>query len=216
MIGGKLLAAALLMLAATPALADATTEQRLRDALRRTAQELQTLQAGQGDTVAKLAAATAERDKAIAALAAERGKSRPKPGADAALARVGGLERELADAKAQLAARDAEIAAARTGAQQQVLASRTDAERKIAAATAAAAEANGRIGQCTAQNDAMFKTASELLTLYRDPKFLSQVRGPASGILGLKRSRIENRVQAYGDTLYAQRYPPAVAKPIAQ
>lgn len=216
MLRGKIIAAALIMLAATPALADASTEQRLRDALRRTAQELQTLQVGQGDAAAQLAAATAERDKAVAALVAERGKSRPKPGADAALARVGGLERELADTRAQLKSRDAEIAAARAEAQQQVAAGRSDAERRIAAATAAATEANGRIGQCTAQNDAMFKTASELLTLYRDPKFLGQVRGPTSGILGLKRSRVENRMQAYGDTLYAQRYPPPVAKPIAQ
>ncbi len=216
MRGGKSIVVTLMMLAATPALADASTEQRLRDALRRTAQELQTLQAGQGDAAAQLAAATAERDKATATLAAERAKSRPRPGADAALARVGGLERELAETKVQLKARDAEIAAARAEAQKQVAAGRSDAERRIAAATAAATEANGRISQCTAQNDAMFRTASELLTLYRDPKFLGQVRGPTSGILGLKRSRVENRMQAYGDTLYAQRYPPAVAKPIAQ
>lgn len=210
----RALATAILVLA-TPALADEATEQRLRDALRRTAQELQTLQAGQSTAAGQLAAANAERDKAKSELAAERARARPKPGADAALARVGGLERDLAEARTQLKARDAEIAAARAEAQQQLASGRSDAERRVAAATAAATEAQGRIGQCTAQNDAMFKTASELLTLYRDPKFLGQVRGPASGILGLKRTRVENRMQAYGDKLYAQRYPPAVARPVA-
>lgn len=210
----RALAATLLVLA-MPALADEVTEQRLRDALRRTSQELQTLQAGQSTAAAQLAAANAERDKAVAALASERGKSRSKPGADAALARVPGLERDLAAARASLQAKDAEIAAARAEAQQQVASGRSDAERRVAAATAAATEAESRIGQCTAQNDAMFRTASELLTLYRDPKFLDQVRGPASGILGLKRTKLENRMQAYGDKLYAQRYPPAAAKPSA-
>lgn len=216
MAGGKSIAAALLMLVAVPALADATTEQRLRDALRRTAQELQTLQAGQGNAAAELAAATAARDQAVAALGVERGKARPRPGADAALARVGGLERELADAKSQLKAKDAQVAAARAEAERTMAAARSDAGSKIAVAAASVTAANGQIAQCTAQNDAMFKTANELLTLYRDPDFLGQVRGPASGILGFKRSRVENRMQSYGDTLYAQRFPPAVAKPLAQ
>lgn len=196
---------ALALLAPVAALGQSATEDRLRAALRRTAQELAAAQAANGEQAAALAAATAERDRLQQQLAQQpAGKPRAS---EADAARLASAEEARARAEAAVAERDSALATAR-------------AERDNARATAEAAvgdrinraeRESQRLGSevalCTEQNDRLFKTGYELATLYRDRGARAKAKGGID-VLGLSRAEIENRLSAYADQLYALRYPP--------
>ena len=192
----------LALLSACPALAQ-EPDARIRDALRRTTQELRAAQDLSATASAALATVTAERDAARAEVAglqarladAVRPAAAPPPGQDKALA-------ELQRRNAALSA-----SVARTQDSERRAGSTAQAEAaKAAEAKASAAKLQAVADSCTKSNAAMAKVATEVVHLYQDRHFRALLVLSDEPMLGLKRVELENMLQDYEDTLRTNTY----------
>lgn len=215
-----LLIAAALAVSATCAMAQqATLEERLREALRRTTVELRALQDQQATERAELTETKRQRD-----LLQQK--------VDQQVARISELEPRAAVA-AELPAREAELAAlrqqlldvqARNEALQKGLqewqagyedvatvAREKEAERRRLEGTLG--RATDTLAVCRDKNDALIKVAQEVLGLYQSEDFLSVWRGSYEPLLGLKKVELENIVQDYQDRVLDQQFFPPQQAP---
>jgi len=188
-----------LLLGASQAFGQATSlENRLREQLRATTTELQTIKDNQAALEARVAAA--ERDAANAKAA--------KPAA--APADTARLRAAAADANALAAARGSELAAAndKLAAMSADLAKvRAESERvqqAAAANTATLTRANTAIADCIAKNARLTSVANEILDAYRRIDF-GTVLASREPFVGKKRLALEQAAQDYDDRLRSEK-----------
>ena len=188
MAARELLAAALAMTYVVPAVAQ-SLEDRLRDQLRATLNELHDAQDQQAQLQAQKAAAEKERDDLKAQLSS----------AKAQLARAGhnsgathALEAEVAkykDATAQAAAGAQQITAERD----QLKTGLTDSQKQL--------------GICEDKNTALLKTSRDILDQFEQFDFSTAI-GANEPFIAIKRVQLENISQDFDDRLHAGRYDP--------
>jgi chromosome segregation ATPase len=181
-------------------------ENRLREQLRATTNELQTVKDNQAALEAKVAAA--ERDAAKA----------KKP--TAAPAETAQLRAAAAEAKAAAAARGSELAAANekmASLSADIAKTRAESERvqqAAAANTAALTRANAAIGDCIAKNERLASVANEILDAYRRIGF-GTVLASREPFIGKKRLALERAAQDYDDRLRSEKCALAPVVPAA-
>jgi chromosome segregation ATPase len=176
-------------------------DQRLRDALRTTTQQLRTAE----DDRARLQAGEAAMKKEVADLKAELEKAKKGP--------KGPSPRALADLNEKLAAAQKQVA-------EQALASRTveDELRKCQALAqegnrsqeeqrAEHARAKERLAAAEAKNARLYAVSREVLDWIQSMGF-GEVLAAREPFLGLKRVELENAAQDYDDKVREQRVVP--------
>jgi len=210
MAAGLALAASLLALPA-PAQQEAP-EARLRDALRKTTQELRDLQDRQATQAAALQQAQAQRDQLQSQV-------------DQLTARVQQLE-QLRGVAELAAAQEQEIIRLQQGVQtlqtnsdqlQVALKKWQDAYQEAIGVARAKegerAQLEGRLGRatqtlelCEQKNAQLAAVAGEILGLYQNEGFLSVWRGSFEPMFGLKRVELENILQDYQEKILDERF----------
>jgi len=172
-------------------------EDKLRDQLRSTIDQLHQLQDAQAALQAEKTAAEQERDALKAQLAA----------AKAAAAHVvvkvpdntPALEAEIAQYK------DAYSKAADSARQAQV-----DHDKL----QAAVADAEKKLDVCVEKNAALLKTGNEILDAYQ--KFdVGDAIGANEPFIGVKRVELENTAQGFGDDLYRSKFDPKTSHSVS-
>jgi chromosome segregation ATPase len=207
-----LLLATCLMIAA-PALADEqSNEDRLREALRQSVQEMRAAQDQASQAQAQLtqaqtelASVKAQLDAANAKLAETAGKPQAKP-------------EELAAVQAQLKQSQATAAALQQGlakfqgAYQQAtdLARAKDAESQRA--TAGLADDQRALETCKATNKKLIDVSKKVLHLYESQSFRSILLKSYEPLIGAAKVDLENLVQDYDDKIRDQEYVAPVGK----
>jgi chromosome segregation ATPase len=190
-----LLAIGLLLLGSQVASAQ-SIEDRLRDQLRSTTQQLQQLQDNQASLQAAKAAAEQERDslkKQVAALQA--GAARAKGSVKAEQAQAALQEEVGKDKQALAQAADA------------VKQAQTDHDRLQAIVTNQATLLNA----CQAKNADLFKVSNDILDTFAKMD-LSDAVGLNEPFIQDTRVQLENMVQDYGDRIYDGKYDPRTVK----
>jgi hypothetical protein len=176
------------LLAAAGASAQDTTEARLREALRETADKLHATEAELAQQQLATAAAEKERDTL---------KQAPRP-SRTDMAQAAALQRRLTQTAGQLA--QAQADGQKSQAQQQASA---QAAQKAETARAALAEQlsqlRARDERCAANDEAVYGTGLEIAALYRDPGFVDHLRNLHLKPLGFDRVKEENRMRALED-----------------
>ncbi len=185
---------------------DSALDNRMRQQLQSTVQQLRELQDSQASLQAQKAAAEQERD----ALKAKVG-SGARPKVNAAAARrdahtIADLRAQLAQAKADSAqlidrAAQAEAELAKT---RDLYARATKAGRQL---TGERDQTRSTLGVCVAKNDQLYKTGREILDAYAHVGF-GTVMGKKEPFLGLERVKLENLAQDHRDRLDAGRFDP--------
>jgi DNA repair exonuclease SbcCD ATPase subunit len=194
MRAGRLARLAAVALIAFPGVhAQDTTEARLREALRATAEKLHATEADLAQQQLATAAAERERDAL---------KQAPRA-AHVDGAQAAALQHRLAAAAAELA--QAQSDGQKWQAEQQASAQALQhKETERAALADQVTQLRARAERCVADDGAVYGTAREIAALYRDPKFLGPVRSHHLWPLGFDRVREENRVRALEDRLSDQ------------
>jgi hypothetical protein len=193
----------LLLLAAHPAAAqDASTEDKLREALRRSTVDLRALQDSQAQLQADRDGAIKQRDllqQQVTDLTAKLADALAKPKIDPAVVKQ--LQDQLAAAAQQNAALAASNAKWQAAYQQAAaLARQRDADAKrLAAGLQAAAKVNDADH---ADNQKLAALASDILHLYRTQNFRQLLWKSYEPLLGLYEVKLENTVQYYEDKIY--------------
>ncbi len=204
----------LLLLAARPALAqDQTTEDKLREALRRSTVDLRALQDSQAQLQADRDSATKQRDALQQQVADLQAKlaAQPQPGAPGAPPgpdQAAGLQDALRQAQAALdAARRDNAALSASNAKWQAayqqaagIAREKDAEAKQLAANLQTATKADQASYDANQKLALL--AKDILHLYRTQSFRRLLLGSYEPVLGFKEVELENLVQDYDDRIY--------------
>ncbi len=201
----------LLILAASvthAAAQEKSPEDRLRDALRQSVEQMRAAQDQAAQAQAQLAAAQQERDAAKAAQAAAEQKLA------AAAAKPAAKPEELAAMQAQLraaATQDEQLRAA-IGKMQAAYAQVTEVARgKIAEAaqsSAGLAADTRALATCKAANTRLIGVAEEILHLYQTVGFRSLLLRSYEPVVGFARVKLENLVQDYDDKIHDQEYVP--------
>jgi chromosome segregation ATPase len=186
----------LALLAAVPARAG-DLEGRLREQLRATATKLRELEAQQGRLAADKAAAERERDTLRAELETLRAEGSRAARAEASL-------RNERAARAQTEASLQQLQAAQAQAQRSAQEHETQRQRLEAAGAAA----RQQLEACGSRNAELSTLGRELIDAYAGVG-VGEVLARREPLLGFKRVRVENRVQAFEDRLQAGRYLPA-------
>lgn len=197
------------LLGASQAFAQAPSlENRLREQLRATTNELQTVKSDQAALEARVAKAEADAAKAKTA----------KP--TAAPAETAKLRAAAANASAAAAARGSDLAAANDKLailSTDLAKARADSERvqqDAAANTAALTRANAAIGDCIAKNERLASVANEILDAYRRINF-GTVLASREPFIGKKRLALERAAQDYDDRLRSEKCALASVVPAA-
>lgn len=187
------------LLGASQAFAQAPSlENRLREQLRATTNELQTVKSNQTALEARVAKAEADAAKAKSAKPTAAPTETAKLRAAAANANAAAAARgsELTAANDKLASLSADLAKASANAER--------VQQAAAANTAALTRANTVIGDCIAKNQRLVSVANEILDAYRRigfGTFLSS-REP---LIGKKRLALEQAAQDYDDKLRSEK-----------
>jgi chromosome segregation ATPase len=164
-------------------------EDRLRDQLRSTLNELHELQDQQAALQAQKTATELERDTLKIQLAA----------AKARLAHAGQNNAQVAAFEARVA-KDKDAIAQATGAAQQA---QSDHDKLQAGLT----DAQKKLGFCEDKNAALYKLGNDILDAYE--KFdMGDAIGANEPFIGIKRVELENAVQDFDDRLYTDKYDP--------
>ena len=174
----------LVLLLVPVAHADDTTDARLREALRQTAEKLHATEADLAQQQLATAAAERERDAL---------KQAPHPAkADSALQhRLAETAGELAQARADGQKWQAAQEASAQALQQK--------ETERAALAGQLAQQRARFERCSANDEALYGTGREIAAMYRDPEFVDHLRNLHLKPLGFSRVREENRMRALED-----------------
>jgi chromosome segregation ATPase len=189
----------------------ASVEDRLREALRRTTIELRALQDSQAGQQAALREATKQKDLLKQSLDLQNARIAELEG-QAAQASV--LEqREAAlrqDFLAVQANNDALLEALKQwqAAYEEVAAvARTkDGERQRA--EAGLAQTRETLSVCQQKNDKLVSVADDILNLYQSQDFVSVLIRSYEPVLGLQKVELQNIVQDYQDKILDQRFSP--------
>lgn len=192
---------ALLFLLTLPAHAQDADVTKLRDALRRTTQELRAAQDQQAAATAALATATAERDAARAELAAMQAKAAepaapPPPAAP---------PKELTELQRRNASLSTTLARLQESGRQTSSAAAA-AKSQAAAAEDRATRAQAVADACVKVNAEALKIGNEVVHLYQKPHFRTMLVLSDDPVFGLKRVAFENLMQDYEDKLRSNAY----------
>ena len=174
-----------------------TIEDRLRDQLRATVQQLHQLPDDQASLQAQKAAAEQERDALKAQLAAAK-----------AQIGHGGADRGQVQALAAQVSKykDAVSQATGTAAQAQV-----DHDKLAAGLT----NAQTLLGACETKNGRLLNVGMEILTAYQKFDF-GEALGANEPFIGTKRVELENLAQDFGDRLYDGKFDPQTVRPTTE
>jgi hypothetical protein len=177
------------LLASAGAGAQDSTEARLREALRQTAEKLHATEADLAQQQVATAAAEHERDAL---------KQAPHPAkAD------GALQHRLAETAAELA--QARADAQKWQAAQQASAQAIQLkETERAALAGQLAQQRARFERCAANDEALYGTGREIAAMYRDPDFVDHLRNLHLKPFGFARVREENRMRELEDRFAEQ------------
>ncbi len=194
-----------------PALAladDQSPEDRLREALRQSVQEMRaaqdqaaTAQSSLAQAQAELASTKQQLDAANAKLAAMQGKDAVKPG-------------EIAALQAQLqaeAGQNRQLQSALLRIQGQATAAEQTAQARDAemARTEAGLKSNlTALQTCKTANTKLIAVAEDILHLYESESFRGILLRSYEPVLGLAKVRLQNMVQDYDDKIRDQEYIP--------
>lgn len=194
---------------ALPALAYAdeqSPEDRLREALRQSVQEMRaaqdqaaTAQASLAQAQQELAATKAQLDAANAKLAELQGKPAAKP------EELQALQSQLRAAAAQNATLQSSLARTQSQvgqAQQEARARETETQRAAAGLKANTAA----LQTCKAANAKLIGVAEDILHLYQSESFRGLLLRSYEPVLGLAKVRLENTIQDYDDKIRDQEY----------
>ena len=183
-----------------------TPEDRLRDALRQTIEQMRAAQDQAAQAQAQLAAAQQERDAAKAAQASAEQKLA------AATAKPAARPEELAAVQAQLraAATEDEQRRASFARMQAAYAQVTEIARGKtveAAQSSAGLAADARaLETCKAANTRLIGVAEDILHLYQTVGFRSLLLRSYEPVVGFAQVKLENLVQDYDDKIHDQEY----------
>jgi uncharacterized protein YhaN len=207
--------AAVLLLAAGCGVAHAqktpSIEDRLRDQLRQTTQQLQSLQSEQAQATAARTAAEQQRDAALAQVKELKAQLGQAAGQATELAAQ--QEKVQDAARAQVAQAGAQLDKYKQAYDDLLkLARGKEAERQKTQASLT--ERDAQLAMCTDRNKKMYVVGKEILTAYE---------GVSTGdILAMRqpfaqsaRVKFEEAAQAYGDKLYDSQYDPRMPLPKA-
>jgi chromosome segregation ATPase len=196
-IRNRLIAAACLALFAASSASAQTLEDRLRDQLRSTLNELHGLQDEQASLQAQKAAAEQERD----ALKAQLAK------AEAQVAHAG----ESAAAKAQAQALANQVAQYKTAAEQAsgtAQQAQTDRDKL----QTALADAQKQLGTCTDKNAKLLKLGNEILDAYQQFD-VGEAIAANEPFISIRRVELENMAQDFDDRLHDDKFNPNAKQP---
>jgi chromosome segregation ATPase len=186
------------MLASSTACAQ-SLEDRLRDQLRSTLNELHALQDQQASLQAQKSAADQERD----ALKAQLAK------AQAQLAHAG----ESAAAKSQAQALAGEVAQYKTAAEQ-ANGSAQQAQADRDKLQAALADAQKQLGTCADKNAKLLKVGNEILDAYQQFD-VGEAIAANEPFISIHRVELENMAQDFDDRLHEGKFDPHAKQPPA-
>lgn len=200
----------LLTVAASPAMAQSETENRLREALRRATADLRGVQDAQARLQAEATQNKAERDQFEA-----RVRELEARVAELEAAPAGPSPEQLAELEATRAAGQALLAenqALRAAVAQwqgtfneaAAVARQKEAERLGFAASLRAARA--AIDAAEEKNTKLIAVANDILKLYENDDFRNLLRRSYEPVLGFWRVRLENTVQENEDRIRAERF----------
>ena len=179
------------LLAAVPACAQ-SLEDRLRDQLRSTLNELHELQDQQASLQAQKTAAEQERD----ALKAQLAKTQ------AQLAHAG----ESAEAKARAQALSAEMAQYKAAADQ-ANGTAQQAQSDRGKLQASLADAQKKLGVCADKNTKLLKVGNDILDAYQQFD-LGEAIAANEPFISIHRVELENMAQDFDDRLHAGKFDP--------
>ncbi|HEY1614394.1 MAG TPA: hypothetical protein VGF97_11955 [Rhizomicrobium sp.] len=186
---------ALVTLASAPAGAQ-TLEDKLRDQLRSTINQLHQAQDDQAALQAQKAATEQERDALKTQLAAAKAKlAHARPQRDTGETQA--LQAEVTQYKSA-------VSDATTKAQQ----AQADHDKL----RAQLADTQKKIGACEDKNTALLKLGKDILDAYQQFD-IGDAIGANEPFIGLKRVELENLAQGFGDRLYDGKYQPAPNPP---
>jgi chromosome segregation ATPase len=210
-----LAAAALAAAAPSPARAQ-STEDRLRDALRKTTADLRAAQDSEAAVRAQLDQTTKQRDALTAqvgdlgAKLAAQPAATPAPAAPAAPA--ADRSQEVRALQGQVQSLQAAIGKYQASYNDAVgLARGKDAESRQA--EQAAKSASEAAQACTEENAKLMGVADDILHLYTTAGFKTTVLGSYEPLLGLKRVELQNIVQDYEGRIRDHQYRPKPPEP---
>jgi chromosome segregation ATPase len=174
-----------------------TIEDRLRDQLRVTMQQLHQLQDDQASLQAQKVAAEQERDALKVQLAAAKAQQGH-----------GGVDRGQVQALAAQVSKykDAASQASGTAAQAQA-----DHDKL----TAELANAQLVLGACETKNGQLLNVGMDILKAYEKFDF-GEAMGADEPFIGIKRVELENLAQDFGDRLYDGKFNPQTVRPTTQ
>jgi chromosome segregation ATPase len=173
-------------------------ENRLREQLRATTNELQTVKSNQAALEARVAAAETDAAKAKTAKPTTAPAETAKLRAAAANANAAASARgsELAAANEKLASLSADLAKARAVSER--------AQQAAAANLAALTRANTAVGDCISKNARLASVANEILDAYRRINF-GTVLASREPFVGKRRLALEQAAQDYDDRLRSEK-----------
>jgi chromosome segregation ATPase len=218
-----LFAACVLLALAPGAQAQESTEEKLREVLRRMTIDLRTAQDNQATLQSQVQQAQAERDRLaqqVQELTARLGNAPPAP---AQAPPPPDLTAELDQARAALQAAQAQNRALQANLARLQAAYQEAAQ--VARAKTAESEARGqtiatltaRFDLCNTENHKLTGVAQDILHLYRSQSFRTLLIGSYEPLLGLKEVELQNTIQDYEDRILAHHLDgnekPAPAKP---
>jgi chromosome segregation ATPase len=191
----------------TPAAAQDTVEQRLRELLRRTTADLRAAQDGQAALQASLESekqSAATLRKQVEDLTARLDEAAKNAVSEAEITR---LQAKLSEADARQAALTTGLTQLRDAYQKAVdFARARDAEAKTS--TALAQENGRKLGVCQAANERLETLANDILHLYQTRDFRAVLLGSYEPLLGFKKVELQNTIQDYEDKILDQKYRP--------
>lgn len=192
---GRMLALSFLFLLPLSAARAQSIEERLRDQLRATVNQLHQLQDDEAALQAQKAQADQERDQLKSELAAANAK------AAAARSHVNTAEtRQLQDEVSQY--KDAAAQAAGTAQKSQADQTRLESDL---------ADAKALVGACEAKNAALLKTGNAILDTYENFD-VGDALGANEPFIQIKRVELENEAQDYDDQLRSGKFFPGKVK----
>ncbi len=188
------------------ALAQQSTEDRMRDALRQAVTEMRAAQDQSAQAQADLAKAQADKaalqtqlDAANARLAEQAAKPAASPADDSALhARLQQAEAQAAGFQQRAAQLQSSFQSAAAQARQK------DDESRLA--SAALKSQSAALATCKTANAKLIDVSEQILHLYESQSFRGLLLKSYEPVLGMARVRLENTVQDYDDKIHDQEY----------
>jgi chromosome segregation ATPase len=198
-----------LLLHAAPALAQASIEDRLREAVKKLTADLRATQDAQAGLKAQIDDLTKQRDAVQAQLDQAKAQLAQPAAAPADTAALAKLQADLAAARQDNAALRTALAKWQAAYKEAAtLAQARDADAKRLDATLKTTTQT--LGACKQANGKLIVTARGILHLYETQDFRSLLLKSYEPLLGIKRTELENLVQDYDDRILDAKLPAGV------